>query len=158
MKSLVTMLAAAVILATMAMAIGLGLAQTPPDGKMPAAQRYLPDQEQPSPWRPDSQTGKTLYAERIVLRGENCQITIDATGRQPGILVQSTRTNDRAHVYLTPEGTPVMGIANAQRRELAVGLFADRKTGYVQVADPWGVHVLSGQELDRNRTTGALRE
>jgi hypothetical protein len=159
MRSLPVILVAVVLLGTLAMAIGLGLAQDPSASHMPAVQRYLPDQEQAAPWRPDPQREKTLYAQRLVLQGENCLITIDATGRQPGICVQSTRSRERCHVYLSPDGTAVIGVASGDRKELSAGLWADRRTGYLQVADPYGVHLFSGAELDGGRrSTGALKQ
>ena len=145
---LVLILTTAVLLGTLAMAIGLGLAQdAPKSDPMPAVQRYLPDGDRPAPWRPDPDRAKVLYAEKVILRGENCQITIDATGRQPGIMVQSTQTGERCHLYLSPEGSAAIGVGTPDRRELTAGLFAEKRIGYLQVADPRGVHLFSGREL-----------
>lgn len=132
---------------------GLAIGQQATGDDEQAVQRYLPDQRPDvEPYRPrDPERRRTIHAERIVLQGPNCRITLDATGRQPGICVESTKTRERVHLYLSPEGKAVIGVATPQRRELAVGLFAGEKRGLIQLADGHGIHVFTGNELARLR-------
>ena len=137
--------AAVTCCALLALYLAAPVAQTSEEA--PAAQRYLPDQDER--WQPTEPQRKVLYAEKLILRGPNCEITIDATGQQPGIVVQSSKTGERCHVYISREGNAVMGVTTPARKELAAGIFADRRTGYLQVAEPRGVHLLTGKELGR---------
>lgn len=145
------------LLGTLAIAVGLAIAQTPPE--LPGVQRYLPDQDTPwqPDWRPEPDNPKTLYAERIVLRGQRCVISIDATGRSPGISVQDLKSGQRCVLYLDAQGEAAMGVSTPARRELAAGLFTGRRMGCVQLSDEGGVHVFSGRELS-GRRFGDLQE
>lgn len=112
-------------------------------------QRYVPDDRQPRPAPPRPDRQRTVYADRIILEGPDCRITLDATGRQPGIVLQHRRTGERALLYLSSRGKAVMGITTPARKELAAGLFAGDQKGLIQLGDRWGIHVLSGAELSR---------
>lgn len=156
MRKLAVILSTVFLLGTMAIAVGLSFAQ---DADQPTpVQRYIPDQD--TPWQPDRNiepnTARTIYAERVVLRGERCTIVIDATSGQPGITVQDLRTGQRCAVYLDARGEAVVGVSTPARKELAAGLFTSQSTGYLQAADPRGVHVFSGRELNGNRNYGRL--
>ena len=103
-------------------------APTQDDG--PAVQRWVPDERpRPAPPRPQPDRQRTLYAD--------------------GIVLEHRRSKERVLLYFSREGRAVLGITTPAREELAAGLFASRETGYVQMADRDGIHVLSGAELSR---------
>ena len=144
-------------------AIGAGLYAAPsqePPAKTEAAvdqpvQRFIPD-DRPQPWRPwpqpqpkpEPERSRVIEAETIVLNGPECRITLTAIGRRPGVFVES-RKGGRFVVYFGPEGQAVAGITTPDRKELAAGLFTSRGKGLIQMADKWGIHVFSGEELSR---------
>jgi hypothetical protein len=148
---LAVILSTAFLLGTLTIAVGLSFAQTSPE--LPGVQRYLPDQETPwqPDWRPEPDNPRTLYAERIVLRGQRCVISIDATGKSPGISVQDLKSGQRCVLYLDTQGEAAMGVSTPARRELAAGLFTGKGLGCVQLSDQGGVHVFSGRELGGRR-------
>jgi hypothetical protein len=88
-----------------------------PDDPTRAPWRPSPNPYQPGPYRPyqppDRQ--KTIYAERIVLDGPACRITLDAGGTAtsnslPGIEVYSKQTGERARVYVNKSGQAMLAL------------------------------------------------
>lgn len=159
-------LAALFLVGTLIISLGLAVAQQPGEGqlpgaepKLPAVQKYVPDRETPwePDWKPDPDRARTIYAERIVLRGARCEIVIDATSRAPGIFVKDLRSGERAVLYIDGQGSAAMGVSTPARRELAAGLFSGEQMGCVQLSDRTGIHIFSGREL-ANRSFGALKE
>ena len=149
-----------VLLATLVISLGLAVAQPPtPAGEMPAVQRYVPDQQPPwrPDWQPDPDRVRTVYAERVVLKGPRCEVVIDATGNAPGLSIRDLRTGQRCVLYLDARGQAAMGVSTPARRELAAGLFTGNRMGCVQLSDANGVHVFTGRELGA-RGFGQLQE
>lgn len=124
-----------------------------PKSSAAAAERFLPDWgPRVDPYEPDdADRGRTIYAQRIVLRGRDCQITLDAASRQPGITIQSTRSNERVQLYVNHDGRAVIGVASPQRKDLVAALWSDQGRGLLQIAESNGVHVLSGSEIAGQR-------
>jgi len=130
-------------------AISLSLALC---GGLVADEFWLPDMN-PGGRTTDTKAGwnstRTIYAERIVLHGPECIITLDATTRSPGIQVYSRRTRELSCVSIGQDGRAVVGIAIPLRRDLVAALYADKGQGAFQLADLHGKHAINGEELSR---------
>lgn len=141
------------LLLTALTCVGLAIAQAPAgeEGQDKSVQRYLPDRRHPSPrpYQPNQPNRqRIIYAERIILQGPHATITLDARSEQPGIMLESRRTKERALVYINTDGKAIVGVTTPRRRELAAGLFTTAEhLGVTQLADRDGVHVFTGREI-----------
>ena len=102
---------------------------------------FFPDRPTPKP-QPD-----TIYAQRIVLRGPQATIILDANPArgQPGVFVVAG--DQIAAVYVT-NGRPVVGVRSTKMPNAPAVLFADeRGNGYLQLREGGGAHVLRPSEI-----------
>jgi len=90
---------------------------------------------------------RTLYAERIVLRGPDCTIRLDATRVSPCVQIYSHRTGQTATMAVGLDGRAVIGIQVPGREGLVTALYADGRQGCFQLADQYGRHAINGAQL-----------
>ncbi len=95
----------------------------------------------------------TIYVRRIVLRGPDVIITLDADPEQgqPGILVTSRRSGQTAAVYIAAEGRAVVGIRDRASPNLPAALFSADGNGFLQLREGPGAHVLRPAEIINRR-------
>ncbi len=120
---------------------------------------YFPDDQRPRPRpRPRPEPEQTIYARRIVLRGPEAVIILDADPAEgrPGVFVYNRTTWQAAAVYLGEGGRPVVSIRDmgvtwdGKPRPVPVGIFADEHgNGYLQLREGPGTHVLAPRHIRR---------
>ena|GEM_PF-6088548 len=103
-----------------------------------AVERYVPD---------SSAIGRTVYADKIVLYGPECIVTLDASRRAPGLRVYSRRTGETATVAIGTDGRCVVGVASPGRSHLVSALYASGGQGCIQLSDRGGRHAVNGAEF-----------
>ncbi len=118
----------------------------------PAAERYVPDQNLRAPYRPEPDgPRRVIHAQRIVLDGPRCTITLDASGTSPGITVRSKRTGDVGGVFVSSSGKVVVGVSDPRQKQYTAGLWTDSGIGVLQLRETRGTHVFRGREIDQPR-------
>lgn len=104
---------------------------------------FYPDRPD-RPDRPD-----TIYAQRIVLRGPDATIILDANPArgQPGVFVVA---GDQIAAVYVANGRPVVGVRSTKTPNAPAVLFADKHgNGYLQLRERGGAHVLRPSEIEK---------
>ena len=105
-------------------------------------------------YHPDRPTPRTIYATRVILRGPDVTITLDADPKTgpPGITIASAEQS--VVLYLAPaaRGTPARAVVGTKDRgmpNLGAAIFSSGNAGYLQIRDRNGADVMPLHEIKR---------
>ena len=115
------------------------------------AQRYYPDPDRlfppPGPRAPSpTEQPRVIEADQIVLRGQDVQIVITASGTRPGITM-THRTGYSQQLYFQQDGKAVIGIRTPGQTHFSAALWATDDFGVLQMRDARGTYTMQPHEL-----------